>query len=111
MSGNVYELASLYWQKEGNLIVCDQSNQRLLVVPLTFARTGCCATFKYVSEQVQSCFVERGTLCRQDSDLTPLGTDDEIYAGTAVFVREGRPLACGTARKVNRGCILNRCRS
>ena len=65
--------------------VIDQSGQRLLSIPVEFARTGFCNTIDFAISQVNFCFVETGHLRSTDGRVLTL--QEPLFAGTAVFVR------------------------
>ncbi|KAL6956044.1 hypothetical protein U1Q18_044786 [Sarracenia purpurea var. burkii] len=90
-----YSKASDTWEGP-HFRVVDQSGQRLLSIPVDFARTGLCNTIEFAISQVSFCFVEDGHLrCADGRVLTP---QEPLFAGTAIFVRADQSQASCTPR-------------
>lgn len=90
MSEHKYLLAQESWAQEGALVIVDQSQQQLLVIPLKFMRDGHLRTFAYVYEQIEYCFEQSGHLTTSVTDAGHVLQGDEVRAGRYIFVRSGK---------------------
>ena len=90
-----YESASRTWEGE-HFRVVDQSGQRLVEIPLEFARAGFCNTVAFAMSQVNFCFEESGHIQRADGRILSSGP---LFAGTATFVHSDQSESPCTSRK------------
>jgi hypothetical protein len=77
--------------------VLNESRQKLLSIPLDFAKFGRCNTIAFVLSQVHFCFEETGVLRGDDGE--PSSKDDPIPSGSAIFVRDDKSTDACTPRK------------
>lgn len=88
MSEQSYLLAQESWSQDGAVVVMDESQQQLMVIPIRFMREGHVRTFAYVYEQLSFCFEEEGHLIRMSSGEAVTHTD-EVHPGRYLLVRSG----------------------
>ena len=91
-----YKLAIVSWESTF-LKVLTESRQKLLSIPLDFAKFGRCNTIAFVLSQVHFCFEETGVLRGDDGE--PSSKDDPIPSGSAIFVRDDKSTDACTPRK------------
>ncbi|KDN34919.1 hypothetical protein K437DRAFT_230272 [Tilletiaria anomala UBC 951] len=80
-----YDTAALTWGGETFQVV-DGSGQRLVQIPLAFARTGRCDHVQYALSVIYDCWEEnQGRLHRADGQV--LALDAPLFSGTATYSR------------------------